>query len=144
MLVAPNTPGGIIPFRWATSSRYDGRHHSVTVGGIISFWWATSIGISTPKRHRRGRRTASRISNDPDFFVCALCPYRIRVLYEPDRKPGPITEAACWAHARRQLFELADIASKARNQKPTTISPIAFEAVQKFDAIFMLERSING
>ncbi len=29
-------------------------------------------------------------------------------------------------------------------EKPTTISPIAFEAVQKFDAIFMLERSING
>src|SRR5438093_5068521 len=65
-------------------------------------------------------------------------------LYTPDRKPGPITEAGCWAHARRKLFELADIASKARNQKPTTISPIAFEAVQKFDAIFALERSING
>jgi len=65
-------------------------------------------------------------------------------LYAPDRKPGPITEAGCWAHARRKLFELADIASKARNQKPTTISPIAFEAVGKFDAIFMLERSING
>src|SRR5262249_30196293 len=29
-------------------------------------------------------------------------------------------------------------------QKPTAISPIAFEAVQKFDAIFALERSING
>ena len=27
---------------------------------------------------------------------------------------------------------------------PITVSPIAFEAVQKFDAIFMLERSING
>jgi transposase len=65
-------------------------------------------------------------------------------LYAPDRKPGPITEAGCWAHARRKLFALADIASKARNQKPTTISPIAFEAVQKFDAIFALERSING
>src|SRR6202162_1029631 len=65
-------------------------------------------------------------------------------LYDAKRKPGPITEAGCWAHARRKLFELADIASKARNQKPTTISPIAFEAVQKFDAIFMLERSING
>ena len=37
---------------------------------------------------------------------------------------------------RRKLFELADIASKARERKPTTISPIAFEAVQKFDAIF--------
>jgi transposase len=65
-------------------------------------------------------------------------------LYAPDRKPGPITEAGCWAHARRKLFELADIASKARNQKPTTISPIAFDAVRKMDAIFVLERSING
>ncbi len=65
-------------------------------------------------------------------------------LYEPSRKPGPITEAGCWAHARRKLFELADIASKARKGKPATISPIAFEAVGKFDAIFALERSING
>ncbi|SEF14856.1 Transposase [Rhizobiales bacterium GAS191] len=65
-------------------------------------------------------------------------------LYEPDRKPGPITEAPCWAHARRKLFELADIAAKARNRKSTTISPIAFEAVRKMDAIFMLERPING
>jgi transposase len=65
-------------------------------------------------------------------------------LYEPDRKPGPITEAGCWAHARRKLFELADIASKARKQKSPAISPIAFEAVRKLDAIFMLERSING
>ncbi len=65
-------------------------------------------------------------------------------LYAPDRKGGSITEAGCWAHARRKLFELADIASKAGKGKPTTISPIAFEAVQKFDAIFALERLING
>jgi hypothetical protein len=65
-------------------------------------------------------------------------------LYAPDRKGGPITQAGCWAHARRKLFELADIASKARKGKPSTISPIAFEAVQRFDAIFALERSING
>lgn len=65
-------------------------------------------------------------------------------LYEAGRKGGPIKEAGCWAHARRKLFELADIALKARKGKPTTISPIAFEAVQKFDAIFALERSING
>jgi len=65
-------------------------------------------------------------------------------LYAPDRKGGPITEAGCWAHARRKLFELADIASKARERKPTMISPIAFEAVSKFDVIFLLERSING
>ena len=65
-------------------------------------------------------------------------------LYGADRKPGPIAEAGCWAHARRKLFELADLASKARNRKPQTISPIAFAAVQKFDAIFALERAING
>jgi transposase len=65
-------------------------------------------------------------------------------LYEAERKPGPITEAACWAHARRKLFELADVASKARNKSSAMISPIAFAAVQKFDAIFALERAING
>ena len=74
----------------------------------------------------------------------ADCYSGFNALYAPDRKPGPITEAACWAHARRKLFELADIASNARKGKLTTISPIAFEAVQKFDAIFALERSING
>jgi transposase len=67
-----------------------------------------------------------------------------KTVYKPDRQPGAITEAGCWAHARRKFFELADIASKARNQKLPTISPIAFEAVQRFDAIFVLERSING
>src|ERR1700730_13975475 len=55
-----------------------------------------------------------------------------------------MTEAGCWAHARRKLFELADIAAQARSQKQTAISPIAFEAVAKFDAIFLLERAING
>ena len=65
-------------------------------------------------------------------------------LYQPERKPGPITEAACWAHARRKLFELADVASKARGKTKAVISPIAFAAVQKFDAVFAAERSING
>src|SRR3982074_1307963 len=65
-------------------------------------------------------------------------------LYEAGRKPGPITEAACWAHARRKLFELADVASKARGKTKAVISPIAFAAVQKFDAVFAAERSING
>ena len=30
-------------------------------------------------------------------------------LYEPGRQPGPILEAACWAHARRKLYELAAV-----------------------------------
>src|SRR4051812_50000903 len=32
-------------------------------------------------------------------------------LYQADRKPGPIVEATCWAHARRPLFVLADLAA---------------------------------
>ena len=55
-----------------------------------------------------------------------------------------MTEAACWAHARRKFFELADIASMSRNHKTAAMSPIAFEAVRKMDAVFELERSING
>jgi len=30
-------------------------------------------------------------------------------LYDGRRKPGPITEAACWSHSRRKFFELADL-----------------------------------
>ena len=66
-------------------------------------------------------------------------------LYLPDRKPGPITEALCWSHARRKFFELADIATNARRGKDAPpISPIAFEAVQRIDALFDIEREING
>jgi transposase len=66
-------------------------------------------------------------------------------LYLPDRKPGPIVEALCWSHARRKFFELADIAAKARRGKQATpISPIALEAVKRIDALFDIEREING
>jgi hypothetical protein len=64
------------------------------------------------------------------------------LFYDVNQKPGRIIEAGCWAHARRKLFGLADIALKARRGKPSTMSPIAFEAVQKFDAIFA--HAING
>ena len=66
-------------------------------------------------------------------------------LYPPDRKPGPIVEALCWSHARRKFFELADIAANARQGKNAApISPIALEAVKRIDAIFEIEREING
>ena len=66
-------------------------------------------------------------------------------LYLPDRKPGPIVEALCWSHARRKFFELADIAANARRGKNATpISPIALEAVKRIDALFDIEREING
>jgi transposase len=66
-------------------------------------------------------------------------------LYDPSRTQGPITAALCWAHARRQFFELADIAANARRgKKAAAISPIALEAVKRIDALFDIERGING
>jgi transposase len=55
-------------------------------------------------------------------------------LYEAGRKPGPIIEAACWAHGRRKFFDLARI-NKA---------PVAVEAVRRIDELFAIERETNG
>ncbi|QHO77814.1 IS66 family transposase [Bradyrhizobium sp. CCBAU 051011] len=66
-------------------------------------------------------------------------------LYAPSRLPGPITSALCWAHARRQFFELADIAANARRgKKAAAISPVALQAVRRIDMLFDIERGING
>jgi hypothetical protein len=55
-------------------------------------------------------------------------------LYDVRRRPGPIAEAACWSHSRRKFFELADLRK----------APLAIEAVRRIDAIFAMEREING
>jgi transposase len=55
-------------------------------------------------------------------------------LYAAGRKPGPVTAAMCWAHARRKFFDIARL-NKA---------PIAIEAVARIDALFEIERDING
>jgi len=69
-------------------------------------------------------------------------------LYEADRKPGQIVEAACWVHARRPFFQMADLAATARRRAQgktlAVISPLALEAVRRIDALFEIERSING
>jgi transposase len=66
-------------------------------------------------------------------------------LYDPRRSQGAITAALCWAHARRQFFELADIAANARRGKnAAAISPVALAAVKRIDALFEIERGINS
>ena len=55
-------------------------------------------------------------------------------LYEQGRKPSPITEAACWAHARRKFVDLARIMR----------APIAVEAIERIGMLFAVEREING
>lgn len=55
-------------------------------------------------------------------------------LYLAGRRPGPIIEAACWAHGRRKLFKLAEVAR----------APLAVAAVERIDAIFAAERALSG
>ena len=69
-------------------------------------------------------------------------------LYALGRSPGPVTEALCWSHARRKFFVLADIAASAKRgakkgKAGAIISPLAFEAVTRIDALFDVEREIN-
>ena len=69
-------------------------------------------------------------------------------LYAPGRQPAPVIEAGCFAHARRKFFELADVEGAARRRSrgehTGMIYPIALEAVQRLDALFEIERGING
>ncbi len=69
-------------------------------------------------------------------------------LYLSTRKPGPIREAACWAHARRKFFEFADVEGnlrrKAAGKMEIALSPIAIEVVRRIDTVFEIERAING
>jgi transposase len=46
--------------------------------------------------------------------------------------PGPVTEIACWSHARRQFFDIYE----------TNGSPIAKEALDKIGELFDIERPI--
>jgi transposase len=55
-------------------------------------------------------------------------------LYEKGRAPAPVVEAACWAHGRRDFFDLAKLAK----------APIAVEIVRRIDELFAIEREING
>jgi transposase len=55
-------------------------------------------------------------------------------LFAAGRQPGPVIEAACWAHSRRKFFELARLRKM----------PIAIEAVARIDELFAIEREING
>jgi transposase len=72
-------------------------------------------------------------------------------LSAPERSPGPVTTAFCWAHARRKFFVLADLraaslkrAKDKAGKQAALISPLALEAVTRIDALFDVEREING
>jgi transposase len=98
-------------------------------------------------RDRKGMHPQSHLAGYAGVFQAdAFDGYR--ALYLAERSPGPIVEAGCWAHARRPFFAMADIEENARRKavgkKEITLSPIAIEVVRRIDALFAIERSING
>jgi hypothetical protein len=98
-------------------------------------------------RDRRGEHPQAHLANYSGILQAdAFGGYT--KLYEPQRSPGPIREAACWVHARRPFFAMADLEENARRKaagkKEIAVSPIAIEVVRRIDALFAIERSING
>ena len=98
-------------------------------------------------RDRRGEHPQAHLANYSGILQAdAFGGYT--KLYEPQRSPGPIVEAACWVHARRPFFAMADLEENARRKaagkKEIALSPIAIEIVRRIDALFAIERSING
>jgi len=51
-----------------------------------------------------------------------------------DRDEEPLIEAACWAHARRKIFEVYE----------SSASSIAFEALGRIGALYKIEEDIRG
>jgi hypothetical protein len=98
-------------------------------------------------RDRAGEHPQTHLANYSGIFQADAYGGYTK-LYEPGRKPGPILEAACWVHARRPFFVMADLAEnarrKAQGKKPAVISPLALEAVRRIDALFEIERTINA
>ncbi len=98
-------------------------------------------------RDRKGEHPQTHLAKYAGLFQAdAFDGYR--QLYLPNRKPGPILEAACWVHARRPFFAMADLDENARRRAAgktvITLSPIAIEVVRRIDALFEIERPING
>jgi transposase len=102
----------------------DDRPFGGTAAPAVAFFYSANRESRHPHEHLAGYQGLMQADAYAGFTK----------LYEPSRKPGPIIEQACWAHARRAFFDLV------RLQK----SPIAIEATKRIDALFAIEHEING
>ena len=93
---------------------------------------------------RRGEHPQKHLAGFAGILQ-ADCYAGFEPLFDPKAKAQPITPAFCFAHARRGFFELADIEKTARDgRRGKPVAPIALEAVRRLDALFEIERDING
>jgi transposase len=92
--------------------------------------------IASHLRHEQAGRMWRTTSKRPGYtgIVQADAYSGFNGLFVEGRQPGPIVEAAYWAHSRRKFFELARLRKM----------PIAIEAVRRIDELFAIERDIAG
>lgn len=95
-------------------------------------------------RDRRGEHPQAHLADYAGILQAdAYAGYN--ALFDGRRERAPLTRALCWAHARRKFFELADATAQLkRGGRAPIVSPLAAEAVRRIDAIFDIERTING
>lgn len=55
-------------------------------------------------------------------------------LFSPEREGGPLTEAACWAHARRKIYDVYI----------STQTATAEEAPKRIGELYAIEKEIRG
>jgi hypothetical protein len=123
----------------------DDRPFGGTAPPAVFFRFSTDRGGEHPTAHLKGWKGILQGEEDEQTVRGTVCPTNAYAgynkLYDPTRLPGPVASALCWSHARRKFFELADVEGNIRKGKsPKEISPIAFEAVQRINALFDIER----
>ncbi len=86
----------------------------------------------SPDRRASGRAATS--PGSPASCTPTLSPATTRYNQPELGKPPRIQHAACWAYARRKLFEVHE----------ATKSPIAQEALMRIQALYAIEAEITG
>src|SRR3984957_8924170 len=76
---------------------------------------SSAVDTITHSRDRAGKHPQAHLANYTGIFQ-ADAYEGYGKLYEGSRAPGPILEAACWVHARRPFFVMADLAENARRK----------------------------
>ena len=130
------------------ATRYDKTAESYIgfIGLASALLWIPFVRAAY-SRHRRGEHPQAYLASWSGIFQAdAYGGYG--ALYRDARNTGPVLEAGCFAHARRKFFELADVEGtarkKSRGERSGMDYSIALEAVKRLDALFDIERAING
>lgn len=123
--------GGTQPARLWTYVR-DDRSFGGDSPPAALFHVSRDRGMTNPNRHLAGWQGILQVDAYRGY----------NDLYRADRDRRPVESALCWFHARHKL---ADIKGNAGKGKPAhDISFVALDAVARIDAVFDIERRING